>query len=133
MDYGRGITEIREALGMNMQEFAERVNSTAGTVFKFEGNYEKITKEKAEAFCNAINIPLDVYVFLCLDIADFEGTQQYIFETLGQEIKDACTAYLIPKFAEGADPNEPIDENGRKLIEKIVAKMDILIGEDESE
>lgn len=129
MDYGRGITEIREALGMNMREFAERVNSTAGTVFKFEGNYEKITKEDAEAFCKALNLPMEMYYFLCLDPNDLTDHKKYLFEMLGEEMRDALKAYFIPQLEAGVDMKKEIDSNGRMLMDKIADKIKVILNE----
>lgn len=129
MNYGRGLYQIREAVNLDTNKFAELIGKTPGFVFKIEENCEDITKEEANSVCLHLQIPIEAYYFLCTEASDVPNQEKrYLYEMLHQNIKEVLLACVWTIHECDTLPGEKmklIKEKSDELAEKLRFIIDI--------
>ena len=121
MNYGIGLMQIRESLKLSTTEFAEKCGITPGDVFKFEENCEKITKKEAEDICEKINVPIQLYVFLCMEREDVKNENKlHMYDMISEPIKSLIIEIL------GMNENDTVD--GEK-VQDLIDSLKSILGE----
>lgn len=119
MNYGKGITTIREALEMDTIDFADLCDMTPGQIFKIEENCEELTMNEALKLCKQLKIPIDFLLGLSAEMKDYPPEAEEIF------IK------IVPKLTEATllsircDHKKSPDDLAK--IKKIMAEVELLL------
>lgn len=71
MDYGRAFKEIREELGWNRPQVAEKLGITRGALWKIENSKTEPKRKTIHKFCAEAHIPIAYFYTKTMDLEDY--------------------------------------------------------------
>lgn len=88
MELGKAIREVRKKKGFTLAEMSEKTGISINALSLMEKGDTFPQKKTVEKISEILNVPINYFLLLAVDIDDIDETKRDIFNTLHNTLKE---------------------------------------------